>query len=147
MMSGEGSLVRDVMKKNVITIDASDSIALAAKKMDEANIGSVIITKNNEPVGIITERDFVRRILAKEKKLDNPVSDVMSSPLISLKSDETVWNAAELMKKKNIHKLVVIEDSKLVGIVTNSDLVELASVGSDSEMRKICDQILLRMQK
>ncbi len=147
MMSGEGSLLRDVMKKNVITIDASDSISLAAKKMDEANIGSVIITKNNEPVGIITERDFVRRILAKEKKLDHPVSDVMSSPLISLKSDETVWNAAELMKKKNIHKLAVMEDSKLVGIVTNSDLVELASVGSDSEMRKICDQILLRMQK
>lgn len=146
-MSGEGSLLRDVMKKNVITIDASDSISLAAKKMDEANIGSVIITKNNEPVGIITERDFVRRILAKEKKLDHPVSDVMSSPLISLKSDETVWNAAELMKKKNIHKLAVMEDSKLVGIVTNSDLVELASVGSDSEMRKICDQILLRMQK
>ncbi len=147
MMSGEGSLLKDVMKKNVITIDASDSISLAAKKMDEANIGSVIITKNNEPVGIITERDFVRRILAKEKKLDHPVSDVMSSPLISLKSDETVWNAAELMKKKNIHKLAVMEDSKLVGIVTNSDLVELASVGSDSEMRKICDQILLRMQK
>ncbi len=147
MMSGEGSLLKDVMKKNVITIDASDSISLAAKKMDEANIGSVIITKNNEPVGIITERDFVRRILAKEKKLDHPVSDVMSSPLISLKSDETVWNAAELMKKKNIHKLAVVEDSKLVGIVTNSDLVELASVGSDSEMRKICDQILLRMQK
>lgn len=146
-MSGEGSLLKDVMKKNVITIDASDSISLAAKKMDEANIGSVIITKNNEPVGIITERDFVRRILAKEKKLDHPVSDVMSSPLISLKSDETVWNAAELMKKKNIHKLAVMEDSKLVGIVTNSDLVELASVGSDSEMRKICDQILLRMQK
>ena len=146
-MSGEGSLLRDVMKKGVITIDASEAISEAAKKMDEANIGSIIITKNNEPVGIITERDFVRRILAKEKNLDHPIADVMSSPLISLKSDETVWNAAEIMKKKNIHKLAVMENSKLVGIVTNSDLVELASMGSDSEMRKICDQILLRMQK
>lgn len=146
MMSGEGALLRDVMKKDVIAIDSSETISTAAKKMDEANIGCIIATKNGQPVGIITERDFVRRIYAKDKNSSSPISDVMSSPLISLGPDETVWNAAEIMKTKNIHKLAVIDNNKLVGIVTSSDLVALASIGSDSEMRRICDQILLRMK-
>ena len=70
----------------------------------------------------------------------------MSSPLISIGPNETIWEAAESMKVNNIHKLPVIENNMIMGIITTSDLVEICSVGSDSEMRRVCDQILLRMQ-
>ena len=70
----------------------------------------------------------------------------MSSPLIVAKPEDTVWDAAEIMKVKNIHKVPIQDGNEIVGIVTTSDLVEICSVGSDSEMRRICDQILLRMQ-
>jgi len=135
------------MIDKVATLDSSSMIKDAAKIMDEKNIGCVIVTQNNQPVGILTERDFVRRIASKEKPLTSPLEEVMSSPLISIDPGETVWEAAEQMKVKNIHKLPVIYNDKVIGIITTSDLVEICSVGSDSEMRRICDKILTRMQK
>ena len=140
------TFVTDVMKTDLVTLDASQTIKDAAVKMDEKNVGCVIITEENNPVGILTERDFVKRITSKEKSLSTPLSEVMSSPLITAKPDDTVWDAAEIMKVKNIHKIPVQDGNKVVGILTTSDLVEICSVGSDSEMRRICDQILLRMQ-
>lgn len=141
------TFVKDVMISNVAALDSSSMIKGAAKLMDEKNIGCVIVTENNMPIGILTERDFVKRIASKEKPLASPLKEVMSSPLISIDPDETVWEAAEEMKVNNIHKLPVIKENKITGIITTSDLVEICSVGSDSEMRRICDEILTRMQK
>lgn len=140
------TFVKDVMKKDLVTLESSNSIKEAAIKMDEENVGCVIITQENTPIGILTERDFVRRISSKEKPLSTPLSEVMSSPLIVAKPEDTVWDAAEIMKVKNIHKVPIQDGNEIIGIVTTSDLVEICSVGSDSEMRRICDQILLRMQ-
>lgn len=145
-MSGEGVFVRDAMKKNVITIESSDSIKDAAIKMSDAGIGAIIVTENKFPVGILTERDFVRRVYAKEIPVSSPVSEVMSKPLITIGPDETVWELAQLMNTKNIHKVPVIENDTLIGIVTDTDLVSMASLGSDSEMRRICDQIFSHMK-
>jgi CBS domain-containing protein len=144
MMSGEGVFVRDAMKKNVITIESSDSIKDAAIKMSDSDIGAIIVIENNSPIGILSERDFVRRVYAKEIPISSPVSKAMSKPLITIDPDETIWELSELMKTKNIHKVPVTENDNLVGIVTNTDLVSLASLGSDSEMRSICDQIYSR---
>ena len=140
------TFVKDVMIKDVAELDSSSMIKDAAKLMAEKNIGCTIVTKQGSPVGILTERDFVRRIASKEKPLTSSLEDVMSKPLISIEPDETVWEAAESMKVNNIHKLPVIQNEKLVGIITTSDLVEICSIGSDSEMRRICDQIIMRMQ-
>ena len=147
MMSGDGVFVRDAMKKNVITIEPDDSIKDAAIKMSDANIGAIIVTENKLPVGILTERDFVRRVYAKEIPISSPVSKVMSKPLITIDPSETLWDLSELMKIKNIHKVPVVENNNLIGIVTNTDLVSFASLGSDSEMRRICDQIFSRIKK
>ena len=141
------TFVKDVMINEVAVLESSSMIKDAAKLMDEKNIGCVIVTKEKLPVGIITERDFVRKIASKEKPLTSSLKDVMSSPLITIDPDETIWEAAESMKINNIHKLPVIKDNKILGIITTSDLVEICSVGSDSAMRRICDQILTRMQK
>ncbi len=140
------TFVKDVMNKELVTVDSTTTIKNAAKLMDKQNVGCVIVTRDNKPIGIITERDFVKRIAAVETPLSSSVSDVMSSPLISIEAGETIWEAAQIMKTKNIHKLPIKEGEKIIGIVTTSDIVKTCSVGSDSEMRRICDQILMRMQ-
>ena len=140
------TFVKDVMNPNLVSIEYNKSIKEAASLMSEKNVGCVIVKQEGKPVGIITERDFVRRITAQEKDLSSNLSEVMSSPLIVVKPDETVWEAAEIMKVKNIHKVPVQDGDNIIGIITTTDLVEICSVGSDSEMRRITDQILLRMQ-
>lgn len=141
------TFVKDVMISDLATLDVSASISEAAKLMDEKDVGCIIVTKNQLPVGILTERDFVKRIAAKEKSLTASLEEVMSSPLIEIDSNETVWEAAQIMKVNNIHKLPVRKDNKIIGIVTTTDLVKICSIGSDSEMRRICDQIITRMQQ
>jgi len=141
------TFVKDVMITDLVTLDVSASIRDAAKLMDKKDVGCIIVTKNQLPIGILTERDFVKRISAKEKPLTTSLQEVMSSPLIEIDSNETVWEAAEIMKINNIHKLPVTKDNQIIGIVTATDLVKICSVGSDSELRKICDQIITRMQK
>lgn len=140
------TFVKDVMISDLAALDASTSIRDAAKLMDEKNIGCIIVTKNQLPIGILTERDFVKRIAAKEKPLTASLEEVMSSPLVAINPDETVWEAAQIMKVNNIHKLPVRKDNQIIGIVTTTDLIKICSIGSDSEMRRICDQIITRMQ-
>ena len=141
------TFVKDVMISDLARLDVSTSIRDAAKLMDKKDIGCIIVTKNQLPVGILTERDFVKRIAAKEIPLTASLEKVMSAPLIEIDSNETVWEAAQIMKTNNIHKLLVKQDNQIIGIVTTTDLIKICSIGSDSEMRRICDQIITRMQK
>jgi predicted transcriptional regulator len=71
----------------------------------------------------------------------------MSSPLIVVNPDESVWELAEIMKLRRIHKVPVVLENRLIGIVTTTDLTKICSAGSDSEMRRVADQILLRMKQ
>jgi len=140
------TFVKEVMTKNVISIDSSMTVKDAAAMMDDANVGSIIITKENIPVGILTERDFVRSVVGKFKALSTPLSEVMSQPITVVGPDETVWDVAEVMRSKGIHKVPVQDGDKLVGIFTATDLVRVCSYGSDSQMRKITEQILIRLK-
>ena len=140
------TFVKDVMRKNVISIDSSMTVKDAATMMDDTNVGCVVITRGNSPIGIITERDFVKRVVSQEMDLATPLADVMSFPLITVDCDDTVWEAAEIMKKNKIHKAPVEEQGKLIGIITTTDIVKICSLGSDSEMRQIADSILIRLK-
>ena len=140
------TFVKDVMRKNVISIDSTMTVKDAAIMMADANVGCVVITQGNAPIGILTERDFVKRIISQEMDLATPLADVMSFPLISVDCDDTVWEAAEIMKKNKIHKVPVEDQGRLVGIITTTDIVKLCSMGSDSEMRQIADSILSRLE-
>lgn len=140
------TFVNQVMSKNVLSLDKSTTLQEAAEHMKRLSVGCVIVTENNNPIGIITERDFVTKIAAEGRPLFTEIKEAMSSPLITIDPEETIWEASELMKEKLIHKLPVKDNDKIVGIITTSDIVKISSVGSDSEMRRICDQILLRME-
>ena len=142
----DNTFVNQVMSKNVLTAEKSTSLQDAAQKMNELNVGCVIVTEESKPIGIITERDFVTKVVAEGRPLFTEISEVMSFPLTTIDPEETIWEASELMKEKLIHKLPVIENKKVIGVITTSDIVRISSVGSDSQMRKICDQILMRMK-
>jgi CBS domain-containing protein len=142
----DSTFVNQIMSKNVLTLDKSTSLQEAALNMTKLNIGCVIVTDGVKPLGIITERDFVTKVAAEGRPLFTEICEIMSSPLITIGPEETIWEASEMMKQKMIHKLPVKENEQVIGIVTTTDIVRISSVGSDSEMRRICDQILLRMK-
>jgi CBS domain-containing protein len=141
-----GSFVKDIMKTPVLSIDSSMTVEDAAKIMEDAKVGSIVVTENSVVLGILTERDFVRKIVASGKSFSTKVKDVMSSPLIVISPDETVWELASLMKTRRIHRVPVVEKGRLVGMASTADLTRLCSIGSDSEMSRLCEQILLRMK-
>ncbi len=139
-------LVKNIMKHQVITVDSSVTVRDTAKIMEDTGVGCVIVVERNIAVGILTERDFVRKVITHEKPLSTPVGEVMSSPLIVISQNESVWELAEIMKLRRIHKVPVVNEDRLIGIVTATDLTRICSAGSDSEMRRVVDQILQRMK-
>jgi len=134
------------MTKNVISIDSSMTVKDAAIMMEDAKVGSIVITDGTSPVGILTERDFTNRVVGKDKPSTTRLSEVMSQPITVVGPDETLWDVAEVMRSKGIHKVPVQDGNNLVGIFTATDLVRVCSYGSDSQMRKITEEILIRLK-
>ena len=116
-------LVKDVMTKSVISVDSTTTAYDAAKKMEDAEIGSIVVIENGLPVGIITDRDFAIKITAHAYPIDTPIRRVMSTPLISIDPDSELRIVDDLMSSRKIRKLPVIDDDKVVGIITATNLV------------------------
>ncbi len=146
-MVEEGHLVSDIMKEQVISIDETKTIKEAASMMNEAKIGSIIITKDDIPVGILTERDFVTKIAVEEIPLSVSLSQVMIKPLLVVTPNQTVWEAAEIMNNMHVHRLAVQKGDKIIGMVTTTDLIKILSIGSDSNLQRIADLIFSRHYK
>jgi len=119
--------VKDLMTKDVLTIDASKTVGEAAATMSQNDVGDLVVMENNLPVGIVTERDFVRRVLAVGKTPDIRISEIMSSPLRVIDPEAPIKEAARRMVSKGIRRLVVIKDNKLVGIITTTDFARQLS--------------------
>ncbi|MCL2691451.1 MAG: CBS domain-containing protein [Candidatus Bathyarchaeota archaeon] len=118
-------LVKDVMNSPVITADDNETANNIAVTMDKAKLGAVIITNNEgKPIGIITERDLVVRVIAKNKKPDEiRAKEIMTTPLITIDPETTISDAAREMNRKNIRRLGVFYKGNLTGIVSNKDLL------------------------
>ena len=116
--------VKDVMVTNLITIDASASVKQAAELMDKHDIGCLIIINYGNPVGIITERDLMRRVLLKKRDLDKTeVGNIMSAPLITAQPQTDIRDAVRLMNERRIKKLPVMDNGQLVGLVSLTDIM------------------------
>jgi CBS domain-containing protein len=116
--------IEDIMTKKVITIDLSSSAVEAAQLTDKHNIGSVVVTEAGNPVGMLTERDMVRRVLAQGRNPSSvKVSEIMSKPLISISPSADLREAVELMVSRSIRRLPVIDNGRLVGIITSRDVI------------------------
>lgn len=134
-------LVKDVMSSPLITVKENTCIPMVAKIMEHFKIGCVVVTgEEGEPLGIITERDLVVRILTKisdsrfiklvvgeDVNVDGlTAGKIMSSPIITISPDETLVEAARRMRKHNVRRLVVANKGKSIGIITNKDILVIA---------------------
>jgi CBS domain-containing protein len=117
------------MSKQVVTADEEMLLEKVAVIMAEKHVGSVIVTSQEDPVGIFTERDLLTKILCKNKSLIEEVGNVCSLPLITAPIGISVHDAAEIMIEKHIKRLPITKDGKLVGVLSARDLVEAYARG------------------
>jgi len=123
--------VADVMSKDVVTIASDQSVFSAAKIMADSHVSCIIVLDNERIVGILTETDFLKEVAANENNLHRmPVTKIMSSPVESIPRSLSVFEATRIMIRKHIKRLPVLEQERLVGIVTQTDLARtLVSYG------------------
>ncbi len=126
--------VRNVMVKNVKTISPEATMAEAAKKMKRYKIGCLVVVDVEKVVGIITERDLAYKIVAERRSLDTRVGDIMTKDLKTISPEKSIKDAAKVMAAHVIRRLPVIEDGKLVGIISIEDIMRTEKVGADAAL-------------
>src|SRR4030043_2222162 len=117
-------LVRDVMSKDVKVVRSDTTVKEVVATMNKFNIGSIIVMQSDRPVGIITERDVLRRIIELSLAPETQTArHVMTSPITTINETASIEEAAKLMAKKKIKRLPVMNSGKIVGILTYTDIV------------------------
>ena len=115
--------IRDIMEKNVITIEKNRTAQDAAKIIAEKDISFLVVMNDDLPEGVLSESDFVRKIAAEDRKSsDVPISEIMSYKFRSVGPTTTIEDAVQKMLNNNIRRLLILEDDKLVGVITQTDL-------------------------
>ncbi len=115
--------IRDIMEKNVITIENDKTAQEAAEIIAEKDISFLVVINDGIPQGVLSESDFVRKVAATDKKSSEvKVSDIMSYKFRSVDPTTTIEDAVQKMLNKNIRRLLVTDNEKLVGVITQTDL-------------------------
>lgn len=139
------SSIREVLDRKggtVLTIQRFASVLEAIGTMSQANIGAIVVESDGKPVGIFTERDYLRKIaLEGRSSRETSVEDVMSAPLISVAPSEAVARAMETMTECRCRHLVVTEGEKMIGIVSLGDLVKQMLVDKEAEVEQLSSYI------
>lgn len=146
-MAKEGKKIRvkDIMRKGVLSVDSTMNVNEAAKLMEDGKVGAIIVMENNTPVGIITDRDFAVKIVAHAYPITASVKKIMSAPLIGVNSDESVWAVADLMYTRKVRKIPVIDEDKVVGMVTATDLVNQFAVSTEEDIKNMYYQSITKI--
>jgi len=141
--------VLEIMSRTPVTVSPEDTIDRAAATMRTREIGSLIVVEGGVPSGIVTERDIVTKVAAANLRPSTVhVRDIMSAPVVSIHSYEEVAEAARVMSDRKIRRLAVVDDGKLVGVITENDIIriwphlievtrEYARLGLDEDVRGI----------
>jgi CBS domain-containing protein len=114
--------IRDVMTSNPRTVTPNDSIQNAARIMRDEDTGVVPVVENGRAVGVVTDRDIVVRAVAEEGQLNRPIREIVSGNIVAATPEMSTREAAELMSEHQIRRLPVVENDRLVGIVSIGDL-------------------------
>jgi len=115
--------IEDIMVETVITVEATSTVMKAVKLMNENEIGCLVVTKKGRAIGIITERDLLKRVIGKSKNPSKTkVQAIMTKPLIAGYSDMDLEDATRLMFEKKIKKLPVVDQGRLKGLITLTDV-------------------------
>jgi CBS domain-containing protein len=124
--------IRDVMTPNPTCVSPEDSIQNAARIMRDMDTGAVPVVENGRPVGILTDRDIVVRAVAEDGQLNRPVREIVTGGIVSASPDMSTREAADLMSEHQVRRLPVVENERLVGIVSIGDLA--VKEGKDKRM-------------
>ena len=117
--------IRDIMRKNVITIEYDKNALEAACLISEKDISFLVIMENGSPIGVLSESDFVRRLAADDKKSSEVmISEIMSRKFRWVEPETKIEDAIQKMLNNNIRRLIILENGKLVGVITQTDLTE-----------------------
>ncbi len=117
-------IVKEIMNKNVVTVEPDVTVQEAAQKMAEEGVKFLIVTKNEKLVGIVTEWDFVKKVAGEEEfKEEAKLETIMTKRVIVVPPDTDIREAAEIMASNNIKKLPVVEKNVLIGVVTAMDVI------------------------
>ena len=117
--------IRDIMCKDVITIETDKNSADAAKIISDNDISFLVIMSDGLPIGVLSEKDFVRKISAENKLASEiPISEIMSYKFRWVEPTTSIEDAIQKMLNNNIRRLLVLDDGKLIGVITQTDLVE-----------------------
>ena len=139
------STIKEVLDRkgsSIMTVPGSTSVLDAIGKMSEANIGAIVIQDGEQPAGIFTERDYLRKIaLEGRASEDTPVSSVMSSPLITASSGESTRAAMETMTERRCRHLIVVDNDQVVGIVSHGDLVKHLLLEAQADVEQLSSYI------
>ncbi|MFH1834610.1 MAG: CBS domain-containing protein [Methanobacteriota archaeon] len=119
-------LVGDAMTRGVICVDIGDNVKSVAEVMTKNDISSVIVTEKGDGVGIVTERDITTKIVAggKDPKMVS-VEEIMTRPLITVKPDTSIDDAARIMRDRDIRRLIVEDKDKIMGVLSEFDIVRI----------------------
>jgi len=124
--------VKDIMNKSLISADSTTTVFQVANLMAKGGIGAIIVKKDNIPAGIITDRDFAIKIATQKLPLDTAIDKVASYPLATINLNESILVAANMMSSKKLRKLAVVENEKVIGIITSTDLVNQIALEKDN---------------
>ncbi len=128
--------------RHVLEIDADASVFEAVQRMVEKNVGSLLVTEGGEITGIVTERDYLRRVtLEGRTDRETPVREIMSSPLIVVTPETTIDECMALMTDRRIRHLPVVEKGKVVALVSIGDLVKFKSKQQTFEIQYLTQYI------
>jgi signal-transduction protein with cAMP-binding, CBS, and nucleotidyltransferase domain len=128
--------------RGLLKIEANASILEAVEQMVEANVGSLLVTKSGEVTGIVTERDYLRRVVVEGRTdRETPVREIMSSPLIVVTPQTSVDECMALMTNRRIRHLPVVDAGKVAGIVSIGDVVKFQSRQQSFEIQFLHDYI------
>ena len=128
--------------RNVLEIDASATVREAVKTMVDANVGSLLVTSSGEVVGIVTERDYLRRVALEGRTDDDTtVGEIMTAPLVVVGPETSIDECMAVMTDRRIRHLPVVEDGKVVGLVSIGDLVKFKSRQQSFEIQYLTDYI------
>jgi len=117
--------IKDIMEKNVITIEHNKTALDAACLISEKDISFLVIMKDGLPIGVLSESDFVRRLAASDLKASGvKISDMMSKKFRWVDPSTTIEDAIQKMLNNNIRRLIILDDEKLVGVITQTNLAE-----------------------
>jgi signal-transduction protein with cAMP-binding, CBS, and nucleotidyltransferase domain len=134
MPSKNSTVIGEIMMNKLETVDESDSAQHAARKMSNSEVSSLLVVKEGNPVGIITERDLVRRVCARDESSSNVIiHNIMSTPLITVDSSYQLHDAANVMIQKKVRHLLVVDEHGAKGIVSTSDFANYLKQNIDMD--------------